>query len=88
MAAAGRFPAGLDDEGYLRKLHAFYGHPDEIVDELQREKVLPVATDVLAQFNPGLPSQSSALRALELLATEVAPALGWRPAGADVPLSG
>ena len=80
MVAAGRFPVGLDDEGYLRKLHAFYGHPDEIAEDLDRELVLPVATDLLAQFNPGLPTQAAALRALELLAMEVAPAIGWRPA--------
>lgn len=73
----GRFPAGLDEAGYLARLHAFYGHPDEIVAALRQEQVLPLATDLLCQFNPGVPSHDAALRALELIATEVAPALGW-----------
>jgi alkanesulfonate monooxygenase SsuD/methylene tetrahydromethanopterin reductase-like flavin-dependent oxidoreductase (luciferase family) len=79
MVAQGRFPAGLDAEGYLQRLHAFYGHPEEVAEALAAERVLPVATDLLAQFNPGLPTQAAALHALELIATEVAPALGWSP---------
>lgn len=79
MVASGRFPPGLDDDGILHRLHAFLGHPEEIVAALRAERVLPVATDLLAQFNPGLPEQGAALRALELIATEVAPALGWQP---------
>lgn len=71
------FPAGLDIEGYLRRFHCFYGHPDEIVAELRQEKVLPVATDLITQFNPAVPDHDAALRALELIATEIAPALGW-----------
>jgi alkanesulfonate monooxygenase SsuD/methylene tetrahydromethanopterin reductase-like flavin-dependent oxidoreductase (luciferase family) len=77
----GRFPAGLSVEGYLDRLHAFYGHPDEVTAALRRERVLPLATDLLCQFNPGVPGHDAALRALELIATEVAPALGWRRAG-------
>jgi alkanesulfonate monooxygenase SsuD/methylene tetrahydromethanopterin reductase-like flavin-dependent oxidoreductase (luciferase family) len=79
MVAQGRFPGGLDTVGYLGRLHGFYGHPDEVVAALAAERVLPVATDLLAQFNPGVPTQEAAIRALELLATEVAPALGWHP---------
>jgi alkanesulfonate monooxygenase SsuD/methylene tetrahydromethanopterin reductase-like flavin-dependent oxidoreductase (luciferase family) len=77
LADRGAFPAGLDTEGYLRRFHCFYGHPDEIIAELQQEKVLPVATDLITQFNPAVPDQDAALRALELIATEIAPALGW-----------
>jgi alkanesulfonate monooxygenase SsuD/methylene tetrahydromethanopterin reductase-like flavin-dependent oxidoreductase (luciferase family) len=84
FVSRGTFPAGLSLEDYLRRFHAFYGHPDEIVQSLSREKVLPVATDLIAQFNPGVPELGAAIRALELIATEVAPALGWsaRPAAA------
>jgi alkanesulfonate monooxygenase SsuD/methylene tetrahydromethanopterin reductase-like flavin-dependent oxidoreductase (luciferase family) len=76
----GSFPAGQSLDEYLRRFHAFYGHPDEIVAALQQEKVLPVATDLITQFNPGVPDFDAAVRALELIATEVAPALGWKPA--------
>jgi alkanesulfonate monooxygenase SsuD/methylene tetrahydromethanopterin reductase-like flavin-dependent oxidoreductase (luciferase family) len=78
----GQFPAGLSTAEYLRRFHAFYGHPDEIVQALQAERVMPVATDLIAQFNPGIPDHDAAIQALELLATEVAPSLGWRPAPA------
>lgn len=75
----GAFPAGLDAAEALRRFHSFYGHPDEIVAALRQEKVLPVATDLITQFNPAVPDQDAAIRALELIATEVAPALGWKP---------
>jgi alkanesulfonate monooxygenase SsuD/methylene tetrahydromethanopterin reductase-like flavin-dependent oxidoreductase (luciferase family) len=81
----GQFPASLSTEEYLRRFHAFYGHPDEIVQALQAERVMPVATDLIAQFNPGIPDRDAAIRALELLATEVAPSLGWSPAPAAAP---
>jgi alkanesulfonate monooxygenase SsuD/methylene tetrahydromethanopterin reductase-like flavin-dependent oxidoreductase (luciferase family) len=75
----GTFPADQPLDEYLRRFHAFYGHPDEIVAAFQQEKVLPVATDLITQFNPGIPDFDAAVRALELIATEVAPALGWKP---------
>jgi alkanesulfonate monooxygenase SsuD/methylene tetrahydromethanopterin reductase-like flavin-dependent oxidoreductase (luciferase family) len=80
MADNGMFPTGLTTEGALRQFHSFYGHPDEIIAELQEEKVLPVATDLITQFNPAIPDHDVAIRALELIATEIAPALGWAPA--------
>jgi alkanesulfonate monooxygenase SsuD/methylene tetrahydromethanopterin reductase-like flavin-dependent oxidoreductase (luciferase family) len=83
MVERGAFPAGLSTEGYLSRFHSFYGHPDEIVAELRQEKVLPVATDLITQFNPAVPDHDAAIRALELIATQVAPALGWKPAPAD-----
>jgi alkanesulfonate monooxygenase SsuD/methylene tetrahydromethanopterin reductase-like flavin-dependent oxidoreductase (luciferase family) len=83
------FPEGLDADEALRRFHSFYGHPDEIVAALQQEKVLPVATDLITQFNPAVPDQDAAVRALELIATEVAPALGWKPAvRSDAALAG
>jgi alkanesulfonate monooxygenase SsuD/methylene tetrahydromethanopterin reductase-like flavin-dependent oxidoreductase (luciferase family) len=76
----GAFPQGISQDEALRRFHAFYGHPDEIVAALREEKVLPVATDLITQFNPAVPDHDAAIRALELIATEVAPALGWKPA--------
>ena len=70
-------PVTLDNA--LFRFHAHYGHPDEVTEQLQREQVLPIATDLLSQFNPGKPSLDASLKALELLATEVAPNLGWKP---------
>ena len=78
----GAFPAGLGQEEALRRFHSFYGHPDEVIAALRQERVLPVATDLITQFNPAVPDHDAAIRALELIATEVAPALGWKPATA------
>jgi alkanesulfonate monooxygenase SsuD/methylene tetrahydromethanopterin reductase-like flavin-dependent oxidoreductase (luciferase family) len=86
MVARGSFPAGMGIEGYLQRFHAFYGHPDEVIAALKQEKVLPLATDLITQFNPGVPEQDAAIRALELIATEVAPALGWKPASDASPV--
>jgi alkanesulfonate monooxygenase SsuD/methylene tetrahydromethanopterin reductase-like flavin-dependent oxidoreductase (luciferase family) len=66
-------------ENALFRFHAFYGHPDEVIEGLGKELVLPAATELLAQFNPGTPTLDASIRALELLAREVAPALGWHP---------
>jgi alkanesulfonate monooxygenase SsuD/methylene tetrahydromethanopterin reductase-like flavin-dependent oxidoreductase (luciferase family) len=75
----GTFPANQSVDEYLRRFHAFIGHPDEIIEALQKEKVLPVATDLITQFNPGIPDFDAAVDALRLIATEIAPALGWHP---------
>ncbi|MEU3982891.1 LLM class flavin-dependent oxidoreductase [Streptomyces sp. NPDC026672] len=82
MAEHGAFPKGVNADEALRRFHSFFGHPKEIVAALGREKVLPVATDLITQFNPAVPDHDATIRALELIATEVAPALGWKPAQA------
>ena len=46
---------------------------------LRVEQTLPIATDILCQVNPGVPGFDETLRALELIATRIAPALGWAP---------
>ncbi|MEV0066286.1 LLM class flavin-dependent oxidoreductase [Amycolatopsis sp. NPDC050768] len=78
FGSRGVFPAGVGIEESLRRFHAFYGHPDEIVAAFERERVLPVATDLITQFNPAIPDHDTAIRALETIATEIAPALGWQ----------
>jgi alkanesulfonate monooxygenase SsuD/methylene tetrahydromethanopterin reductase-like flavin-dependent oxidoreductase (luciferase family) len=88
FGASGAFPTGLSIAEALQRFHAFYGHPDEIVTDLQQEKVLPVATDLITQFNPAVPDHDAAIRALELIATEIAPALGWQPTAHATELAG
>jgi alkanesulfonate monooxygenase SsuD/methylene tetrahydromethanopterin reductase-like flavin-dependent oxidoreductase (luciferase family) len=80
FALRGAFPEGITQDEALRRFHCFYGHPDEIIAAFQQEKVLPVATDLITQFNPAVPDHDAAIRALELIATQIAPALGWQPA--------
>jgi alkanesulfonate monooxygenase SsuD/methylene tetrahydromethanopterin reductase-like flavin-dependent oxidoreductase (luciferase family) len=83
MIKAGRFPAGLSPEEYFERMHIAYGSPDEVAERLAGDRVLPLATDLIVQFSPAAPALDAAITALELLARQVAPALGWKPAAAD-----
>jgi len=85
MVEAGRFPAGLSLDDTLARFHAFYGSPDEVIEQLSDEQCLPLATDILCQVNPGVPDIDQIARTLELIATKVAPALGWKPELASLP---
>lgn len=80
MAAAqrSRFPAGESLEEYCRRLHLFYGHPEEIAQGISADQVLPFASDLIVQFSPAIPPLHEAIRILEVMATEIAPALGWQ----------
>lgn len=73
-------PAGLSLEYYCQRLHIAYGHPEEVATGLLADRVLPHATDLILQFSPALPPLDQSIRMLEQIASEVAPALGWRPA--------
>jgi len=79
MIALGRFPAGQSIERYAQRLHIAYGHPEEVADGLRADRVLPYTTDLILQFNPAVPPLDQAMRQLEQIATQIAPALGWRP---------
>jgi alkanesulfonate monooxygenase SsuD/methylene tetrahydromethanopterin reductase-like flavin-dependent oxidoreductase (luciferase family) len=80
MIKAGRFPAGLSSEEYFELMHISYGSPEEVAQRLATDRVLPLATDLIVQFSPAAPVLDEAIAALELFATQVAPALGWHPA--------
>jgi putative FMN-dependent luciferase-like monooxygenase len=54
------------------------GSPAEVVDMLAADPILAEATDVIVQVHPVDPPAEYALESIELIATEVAPALGWR----------
>jgi alkanesulfonate monooxygenase SsuD/methylene tetrahydromethanopterin reductase-like flavin-dependent oxidoreductase (luciferase family) len=79
MTAAGLLPGGLAAEDYFERMHIAYGSPEQVAQRLASDRVLPFATDLILQFSPAAPSLSEAIAALELLATHVAPALGWLP---------
>jgi putative FMN-dependent luciferase-like monooxygenase len=78
MIQRGFFPAGLSQEAYYARSHIHYGHPEEVVASLQSDLVLPYTTELICQVHPGHPTPDQILTALERIATEVAPALGWR----------
>jgi putative FMN-dependent luciferase-like monooxygenase len=53
------------------------GSPAEVVDMLATDAVLAEATDLIVQVHPVDPPAERVLESIELIATEVAPALGW-----------
>ena len=78
MIERGFFPRGLSQEEYFARSHVHYGHPDQVVESLRADLVLPLATELICQVHPGHPTPDQILKALERIAREVAPALGWR----------
>jgi alkanesulfonate monooxygenase SsuD/methylene tetrahydromethanopterin reductase-like flavin-dependent oxidoreductase (luciferase family) len=87
MIARGNFPRGLSHEQYFTRSHIHYGHPDEVIASLQADLVFPLATELIVQVHPGHPTADQFVTALERIAREVAPALGWRPQTAAQPLA-
>ncbi|MBO0746203.1 MAG: hypothetical protein J2P43_14380, partial [Candidatus Dormibacteraeota bacterium] len=55
------------------------GSSEEVVESLARDPALRWATDLLFQVGQVGPGHARTRRALERLALEVAPRLGWRP---------
>lgn len=82
MATSGGSQHAFPRERGLTGLFAHHnihaGAPDAVIESLMREP-LPRTTDLICQVQPGLPSLTQTLDALELIATSVAPALGWSP---------
>jgi putative FMN-dependent luciferase-like monooxygenase len=78
---------GLSGEQTVAQLLAgadvHIGSPDDVIASLQADPLLTMATDVIFQVHPVDPSHEKSLQSLKLVATEVAPALGWRPGHHD-----
>ncbi|MFT4135574.1 putative FMN-dependent luciferase-like monooxygenase [Microbacterium sp.] len=79
---AGRFlkldVSGLGLDELLRLTDTHVGTADEVVASLGADETLAHATDVALQVHSVDPPHEITMRSLELLATEVAPRLGWR----------
>ncbi|AYF73451.1 putative FMN-dependent luciferase-like monooxygenase [Nocardia yunnanensis] len=56
----------------------YYGTPDEVAAQLAADTALRSATDFIVQAHPVDPGHAATLRSIELIATKVAPQLGWR----------
>ncbi|MGN8027158.1 putative FMN-dependent luciferase-like monooxygenase [Microbacterium sp. 22242] len=70
-------PEGASDEELRILFDLHVGTPQRIVEELAQDHVLTSATDIVFQSHPVDPPHAVLLRSLELIAAEVAPALGW-----------
>jgi len=78
--AAGHLIAGSSLDDYIAAFDVHLGSPTEVAYSLRQDTALSRATDVSFQVHSIDPPHPYILRSIELLATEVAPALGWRNA--------
>ncbi|HXM54254.1 MAG TPA: LLM class flavin-dependent oxidoreductase [Candidatus Dormibacteraeota bacterium] len=75
--------ADLTEQAFLDAGVFHIGSVEDVVASLRADPAVSLATELIFQFGHIGPGRRNALRALELIATEVAPALGWRPAALD-----
>lgn len=61
----------------IETLDVHIGTPDDVIASLAADRVLARATDVVFQVHNVDPPPEHVLRSIELIATRVAPALGW-----------
>ncbi|HEY4026236.1 MAG TPA: LLM class flavin-dependent oxidoreductase [Candidatus Dormibacteraeota bacterium] len=69
----------LSVEDYVESGVFHMGSVEEVVASLRADPAIPECTELICQVGHIGPGFDNTLRALELLATKVAPALGWRP---------
>lgn len=65
-------------EGYLQRLGVLYGHPEDIVAQLQHDTALPLADYLIVQVQTETTSHAQAVLNLQAVARHIAPALGWQ----------
>jgi putative FMN-dependent luciferase-like monooxygenase len=69
-------------EEMIRRQDVHLGTPEEVIASLSADATLRHATELAVQVHSVDPPHPFILRSIELVAREVAPALGWRPAPA------
>jgi alkanesulfonate monooxygenase SsuD/methylene tetrahydromethanopterin reductase-like flavin-dependent oxidoreductase (luciferase family) len=78
--AAGWATPNIDVHQLLRLMNVQYGSPEEIVASLEHDPVFgPHSTHLVAAVQAESTTLDEAFHNMEVLATEIAPALGWRP---------
>lgn len=90
LRRAGHAVRDGDLDELIASLDTFVGTPDEVIAALAAESTLERATEVAFQVHSVDAPHELILRSIELIATEVAPALGWAttaPAAAPVSLA-
>ncbi|CAL8977352.1 F420-dependent glucose-6-phosphate dehydrogenase [Propionicimonas sp. T2.31MG-18] len=78
--AGGFLVPAEDAHTWARRTDTHIGTPEQVRASLQADPILPQATEVAFQVHSVDPGHEATLRSLELIAAEVAPALGWAPA--------
>jgi putative FMN-dependent luciferase-like monooxygenase len=72
-------PDGVAETELAAYLDLHVGTPDQVLATLTEDPILPRASDIVFQPHPIDPPHDVVLRSLELVARDVAPALGWIP---------
>ena len=75
-------PSGSLDE-LIDAFNSHLGNPQDVIASLAADRTLDRATDLAVQVHSIDPPHSFILRSIELVAHEVAPALGWARSTAD-----
>lgn len=78
--AAGHLISGSSLDDYVAAFDVHLGSSAEVAHSLRQDTTLARATDISFQVHSIDPPHPYILRSIELLASEVAPALGWRNA--------
>jgi alkanesulfonate monooxygenase SsuD/methylene tetrahydromethanopterin reductase-like flavin-dependent oxidoreductase (luciferase family) len=82
LAGVGRTLGGDSLDEMIAAMDAHLGTPDDVIASLEADSALARATDVAVQVHSIDPPHPFILRSIELVASAVAPALGWgRDAG-------
>jgi putative FMN-dependent luciferase-like monooxygenase len=80
LAATGNLSSGNLVGDLIQAFDVHIGTPDEVIASLQADKTLERSTDLTVQIHSIDPPHPFTLRSIELVAEQVAPALGWVPA--------
>lgn len=75
--ASGHQVASKKTEDLIRAFDVHVGTPDDVIASLSADTALARVTDLVFQVHSVDPPHEHILRSLELVASEVAPALGW-----------
>lgn len=77
-AGTGGYVVLADDaRTWARRTDTHIGTPDQVVASLLADPIIPQSTEVAFQVHSIDPGHDATLRSLELIAQQVAPALGW-----------
>ena len=85
--AGGHRPPGDTTAEMITAFDTHVGTADDVIASLSADKTLARVTDLVFQVHSVDPPHQQILRSIELVAEEVAPALGWKGATADLALS-
>jgi putative FMN-dependent luciferase-like monooxygenase len=78
FVTAGHIVSGRSVPELIATFDVHIGTPDDVIASLRSDSTLELVTDLVFQVHSVDPPHSYILRSLELIANEVAPALGWR----------